>query len=259
MLGKEEARNAPRHDAPPCSLHMHGGGRAWAIEHDFPHPLPPPRAAKYASIHPDPSAPAKVPILDDTDGTALIESMAIAHYFERKYPEPALVPKDPAAAAKVPCRGDVHRVQAGDDGVDFVGHRVGSMRGSGPAARGRTRRERGLSCLSIAGAHPGAATRPRRAPHRMPPPSPLGRCRSTCSSSSATSCPARLHASLQTPRKGWRRPRPDSCRVSRCVETCRGVDGCGGKSGKRTGTGHVHSPAPVPPPTRPAAAPCTEH
>lgn len=60
--------------------------------------------AKYASLHPGPDAPAKVPILDDADGTALFESLVVAYYLNDKYPEPALLPSEAAAKAKV---GDV--------------------------------------------------------------------------------------------------------------------------------------------------------
>ncbi|KAL4424504.1 hypothetical protein ABPG77_006813 [Micractinium sp. CCAP 211/92] len=54
----------------------------------------------YRSINPDPEAPAKVPILIDGD-TKLVESMVIVDYLEQKYPEPALLPADAAAAARV--------------------------------------------------------------------------------------------------------------------------------------------------------------
>lgn len=58
-------------------------------------------SALYASIHPDPEAPAKVPILEDTDGTKLIESLTVARYLDAKYPERPLMPKSPADVAKV--------------------------------------------------------------------------------------------------------------------------------------------------------------
>lgn len=58
-------------------------------------------SALYASIHPDPEAPAKVPILEDTDGTQLIESLTVARYLDAKYPERPLMPKSPAEVAKV--------------------------------------------------------------------------------------------------------------------------------------------------------------
>ncbi|RMZ56596.1 hypothetical protein APUTEX25_004760 [Auxenochlorella protothecoides] len=57
--------------------------------------------AKYASLHPGPDAPAKVPILDDADGTALFESLVVAYYLNDKYPEPALLPSEAAAKAKI--------------------------------------------------------------------------------------------------------------------------------------------------------------
>ncbi|KAK2079004.1 hypothetical protein QBZ16_002694 [Prototheca wickerhamii] len=57
--------------------------------------------ALYASIHPDPEAPAKVPILEDTDGTKLIESLTVARYLDAKYPERPLMPKSPADVAKI--------------------------------------------------------------------------------------------------------------------------------------------------------------
>ena len=40
----------------------------------------------YASLNVDPMASSKVPILEDTDGTRLIESAVIAQYIEDKYP-----------------------------------------------------------------------------------------------------------------------------------------------------------------------------
>ena len=65
------------------------------------HLLIKPLSALYASIHPDPEAPAKVPILEDTDGTTLIESLTVARYLDAKYPERPLMPKSPADVAKV--------------------------------------------------------------------------------------------------------------------------------------------------------------
>lgn len=58
-------------------------------------------AGKYASIHPDPAALARMPLLEDVDGTSLIESWIIMKYLDAKYPRMALLPKDPADVAKV--------------------------------------------------------------------------------------------------------------------------------------------------------------
>lgn len=52
----------------------------------------------YQGINPDPAASAKVPILIDEDGTQLIESQLIVDYLESRYPQPRLLPEDPAAA-----------------------------------------------------------------------------------------------------------------------------------------------------------------
>ncbi|EFN58225.1 hypothetical protein CHLNCDRAFT_142109 [Chlorella variabilis] len=56
--------------------------------------------AMYRAILPDPAASAKVPILRDGD-IGLVESSVIVEYLEHKYPEPPLLPADPAAAAGV--------------------------------------------------------------------------------------------------------------------------------------------------------------
>lgn len=52
-------------------------------------------------MHPVPGASAKIPILEDVDGTTLIESWTIMHYLEYKYPETPLLPKGAAERAKV--------------------------------------------------------------------------------------------------------------------------------------------------------------
>ncbi|KAL6785483.1 hypothetical protein ACKKBF_B00440 [Auxenochlorella protothecoides x Auxenochlorella symbiontica] len=57
--------------------------------------------AKYGSVHPVPGASAKIPILEDVDGTTLIESWTIMHYLEYKYPETPLLPKGAAERAKI--------------------------------------------------------------------------------------------------------------------------------------------------------------
>ncbi|KDD73699.1 hypothetical protein H632_c1918p1 [Helicosporidium sp. ATCC 50920] len=54
----------------------------------------------YAKLHPDPDAPAKVPILEDTDGTLLTESLVVTEYLNDKYPEPPLLDNTPASRAK---------------------------------------------------------------------------------------------------------------------------------------------------------------
>jgi glutathione S-transferase len=58
--------------------------------------------AKYASLNPLPGAPAKVPILEDADGAALIESGVIVEYLAARYRGQGveLVPADAAAAAR---------------------------------------------------------------------------------------------------------------------------------------------------------------
>jgi glutathione S-transferase len=55
----------------------------------------------YASINPDPSAPAKVPILVDGD-VKIIESAIVCEYLASKYADQGeqLMPSDPVAAAK---------------------------------------------------------------------------------------------------------------------------------------------------------------
>lgn len=54
----------------------------------------------YASIHPDPAAAAKVPILIDGD-TQLIESQLVVEYLDAQYSSGTqLVPSDPATAAR---------------------------------------------------------------------------------------------------------------------------------------------------------------
>lgn len=56
----------------------------------------------YASIHPDPTAPAKVTIIIDGD-TQLIESNLVSEYLDSQYQSngPKLFPDDPLKAAKV--------------------------------------------------------------------------------------------------------------------------------------------------------------
>lgn len=54
----------------------------------------------YASIVKDPTVRSKVPILEDVDGTRLVESLVICEYLEEKYPEPHLWPSSPAQRAQ---------------------------------------------------------------------------------------------------------------------------------------------------------------
>ncbi|MBC7435787.1 MAG: maleylacetoacetate isomerase [Bdellovibrionales bacterium] len=51
----------------------------------------------YQAVAPD----MLVPVLETDDGTRLSQSMAIIEYLDETYPEPALVPKDPLARARV--------------------------------------------------------------------------------------------------------------------------------------------------------------
>lgn len=97
-------------------------------------------AAKYASLHPNPDATSKVPVLEDVDGTALFESLVVAYYLNEKYPEPALLPSDAAAKAKVldDCSSSRKRMFClGDFAPWQAPTRHAVMRGCDPGAVGR--------------------------------------------------------------------------------------------------------------------------
>ncbi|KAK9834181.1 hypothetical protein WJX81_006244 [Elliptochloris bilobata] len=57
----------------------------------------------YHEVYPDPAAPAKVPIIIDTDGFKLVESNITVQYLDEKYGSEStrLLPADPAERAKV--------------------------------------------------------------------------------------------------------------------------------------------------------------
>ena len=55
------------------------------------------RAAQFAEIN----AQALLPTLELDDGTRLNQSLAIIEYLDEKHPQPALVPKEPIARARV--------------------------------------------------------------------------------------------------------------------------------------------------------------
>ena len=55
------------------------------------------RAPEYTALNPI----AGVPTLVLDDGTALTQSMAVLEWLDATYPEPALLPSDPVAAAQV--------------------------------------------------------------------------------------------------------------------------------------------------------------
>jgi maleylpyruvate isomerase len=84
-----------------------------AVEHRFRHLRKgEQRDADYLKIHPQGLVPALV--LDD--GTVLMQSLAILEWLEETHPEPALLPKDPIARARVRAfalavAAEVHAVQ----------------------------------------------------------------------------------------------------------------------------------------------------
>ncbi|SMR82311.1 maleylacetoacetate isomerase [Aliiroseovarius halocynthiae] len=55
------------------------------------------RSAEYQAMNPGKG----VPVLELEDGTTLSQSLAILDYLDRTYPDPALLPADPIARAKV--------------------------------------------------------------------------------------------------------------------------------------------------------------
>ncbi|WP_371170899.1 maleylacetoacetate isomerase [Aliiroseovarius sp. 2305UL8-7] len=55
------------------------------------------RSAEYQAMNPGKG----VPVLELEDGTTLSQSLAILDYLDRTYPDPALLPEDPIARAKV--------------------------------------------------------------------------------------------------------------------------------------------------------------
>jgi maleylacetoacetate isomerase len=55
------------------------------------------RTEAYRKVNPQ----RRVPVLDLEDGTLLLQSLAIIEYLDEIHPEPALLPKDPLARAKV--------------------------------------------------------------------------------------------------------------------------------------------------------------
>lgn len=98
---------------------------------------------------------AQVPVLE-VGGEALTQSIAILEYLEERYPEPALLPNDPVARARV--RAAVEIVNSGVQPMQnlSVMDEIKRMGGDG-AAFAKAANERGLRALEdVAAAHGGA-------------------------------------------------------------------------------------------------------